>query len=200
MIAGLILYIFSILILQQLLWPQYLLFGVVWNGTGESLLLVLSSSVVEHILLVPISDSGLDIFCWALSRDVNFSLRSSWEFIRGSRNQNEVFSLIWQRHIPSRVSFFFWRLLHSFLVTDDDLCLKGFHMVSRCLCNRDVENIRHLFLDYPVVQQIWRRFYSMIDRLYLSFLSHHALFSHWRRYCRSRSSNHIRVILPCFIL
>ena len=34
MIDGLILYLFSILILQQLLWPQYFLFGVVWNGTG----------------------------------------------------------------------------------------------------------------------------------------------------------------------
>ena len=81
-----------------------------------------------------------------------FSLMSNWEFVYASRSQNEAFSLIWQRHIPSRVSFFLWRLLNGFLATDDTLCFKGFHIVSRCLCNRDVETIRHLFFNYPVVQ------------------------------------------------
>ena len=71
-------------------------------------------------------------------------------------------------------------------------------MVSRCLCNRDVETIRHLFLDCPMVQQVWPRFYSMIGRPYLSFLSPHALLSHWRRCCCSLK--HIRVILSYFIL
>ncbi|KAK9204228.1 hypothetical protein WN943_014486 [Citrus x changshan-huyou] len=85
--------------------------------------------------------------------DENFSLRNSWEFIGGSHSQNEVFPLIWQQHILSRVSFFLWCVLHGFLATDDAFCLRGLHMVSRCLCNRDVETIRHLLLDCPMVQQ-----------------------------------------------
>ena len=58
--------------------------GVEWDRV--KLLSVLPSSVVKHILLVSISDAGPDILRWALSRDENFSLRSSWEFLRRSRN------------------------------------------------------------------------------------------------------------------
>ena len=63
--------------------------GVEWDK--GNLLSVLPSSVVEQILLVPIFYSGPDILRWTLFRDVNFSLRSSWEFICGSRNHNEFF-------------------------------------------------------------------------------------------------------------
>ena len=38
----------------------------------------------------------------------------------------------------------------------------------------------------------------MIGRLYFSFLSPHALLSHWQWCCLSLK--HIRAILPCFIL
>ena len=68
--------------------------GVDWDK--GKLLSILPSSVVEQIVLVLIYDTGLDILRWAIFRDGNFSLRSSWEFVRGSCSQNEVFSLIWQ--------------------------------------------------------------------------------------------------------
>ena len=124
-----------------------------WCGLGQrELLSVLPSLVVEQILLVPISGTGPDILRLAIFRDGNFSLMNNWEFVRGSHNQNVVFSLIWQRHIPSRVSFFLWHLLNGFLGTDDALYLRGFHMVFRCLCNGDVEIVKPLFLDCPVVQ------------------------------------------------
>ena len=91
--------------------------GVDWDK--GKLLSVLPSLVVEQILLVPISGTGPDILRLAIFRDENFSLMNNWEFVHGSRSQNEVFSLIWQRHIPSQVSFFLWRLLNGFLATDD---------------------------------------------------------------------------------
>ena len=75
--------------------------------------------------------------------------------MRCTRPRDEVYSIIWQRHIPSRVSFFLWRLLHGFLATDDALCSRGFHMVSRCVCGREDETLRHLFLDCPRTRHIW---------------------------------------------
>ena len=58
--------------------------GMDWDR--GKILSVLPSSVVEQILLVPISGVGLDILRWALSKDGNISLKNSWEFIRGSRS------------------------------------------------------------------------------------------------------------------
>lgn len=63
--------------------------GVDWDK--GRLLSVLPSSVVEQIVLVPIFGTGPDILRLAISRDGNFSLRSSWEFVCGSRSKNGVF-------------------------------------------------------------------------------------------------------------
>lgn len=159
---------------------------------------VLPTSVVAQILSVPISSGEPDLLRWALATDGMFHLRTAWELVRSWRPKDEVFAVIWQRHIPSRVSFFLWRLLHGFLATDDALCSRGFYMVSRCICGRAVETARHLFLDCARVRQVWGHFQRMLGIHDVRFLSSRALLLHWRRCATSRS--HVRVLLPCFIL
>ena len=62
---------------------------------------------------------------------------------------------IWQRHIPSWVSLFLWRLIHGFLAINDALSSRGFYMVSRCVYSRVVDSFRHLFVDCQQVRQAW---------------------------------------------
>lgn len=80
-------------------------------------------------------------------------MRTTWELVRDSRLKDEVCAFIWQRFILSRASFFLWRLLRDLLATDDALCIRGFHMVTQCLCGGAIETVWHLFLDYPRVRQ-----------------------------------------------
>ncbi|KAH9750075.1 reverse transcriptase domain-containing protein [Citrus sinensis] len=170
--------------------------GTVWDrGKLED---ILPSSIVEQILLVPISCAEPDLICWDLSPDGAFHLRTAWELVRCTRPRDEVYSIIWQRHIPSRVSFFLWRLLHSYLATDDALCSRGFHMVSRCLCGRAAETLRHLFLDCPRTRHIWGHYQRFLGLRQLDFLSPRALLLTWR--LRAPSRDHLLVLLPCFIL
>lgn len=96
MIAGLNLHLFHFNPSVASMAPN--IFFLVWCGVDwdkGKLLSILPSSVVEQIVLVHISSTRPDILRWAIFRDGNFSLRSSWEFVRRSRSQNEVFSLIW---------------------------------------------------------------------------------------------------------
>lgn len=58
-----------------------------WQGAvldSGRLLFVLPTSIVEQISLISISVVGLNILCWTLSRDGNFSKKSAWELVRGS--------------------------------------------------------------------------------------------------------------------
>lgn len=170
--------------------------GTVWDrGKLED---ILPTSIVEQILLVPISCEEPDLIRWDLSPDGSFHLRTAWELVRCTRPRDEVYSIIWQRHIPSRVSFFLWRLLHGYLATDDALCSRGFHMVSRCLCGREAETLRHLFLDCPRTRHIWGHYQRILGMRQLDFLSPRALLLIWR--LRAPSRNHLLVLLPCFIL
>ncbi|KAH9750680.1 hypothetical protein KPL71_013964 [Citrus sinensis] len=69
--------------------------------------------------MAPISSFWCDIFCWALSRDVNFSLRSSWEFIRGSRNQNEARNTLKYDSVAFNVDVFIYRVLLDIKLVSD---------------------------------------------------------------------------------
>ncbi|KAH9750081.1 zf-RVT domain-containing protein [Citrus sinensis] len=158
----------------------------------------LPRSIVEQILLVPISSEEPDLIRWDLSPDGTFHLQTAWELVRCTRPRDEVYSIIWQRHIPSRVSFFLWRLLHGFLATDDALCLRGFHMVSRCVCGREAETLGHHFLDCPRTRYICGHYQRILGMRELGFLSPRALPPIWRR--RAPSRNHLWVLMPCFIL
>lgn len=118
--------------------------------------------------------------------------------MRQTHQSNSVFAAIWQKYIPSRVSFFLCRLLKGYLATDDSLCLKGFHMVSHCICGQESESIDHLFLKCQKVQPIWRYFHQMMGVIQFSYRSPLALLNRWRR--RFRSPHHIGFLLPCHVL
>lgn len=67
---------------------------------------ILPSSIVAQILLASSSSGEADLICWVLASDDMFHLRSAWELVRCSRLRDVVFSIIWQQHIYSQVSFF----------------------------------------------------------------------------------------------
>lgn len=132
--------------------------GTVWDrGKLQD---VLPSSIVAQILLVPISREEPDLIRWDLTIDGTFQLRSAWELVRCTKPRIEVFSLIWQQLIPSWISFFFWQMLHGFLATDDALCLRGFCMVSRRICDQAAETACHLFLVSPRIRLVSRCIYD----------------------------------------
>lgn len=127
-------------------------FLMVWDK-GE-LLSILPSSVIEQILLVLISSVGSDMLHWTLSGDGDFSLMTLGSLFVSLGPRMRSFSFIWPQHILSRVSFLLWCLLHSFLVTDDALCLRGFYMAFDVIVVRLLRLSGTYFWICPVVRQI----------------------------------------------
>lgn len=94
MIASFALCFFIFLTLQPLLWFLCPFLA----GSKGRLLFVLPTSIVEQNLLISVSGIGPDILRWTLSSVRNFSMKITWELVRGSWIWNEVFTYIWQRH------------------------------------------------------------------------------------------------------
>lgn len=56
---------------------------------------VLSTSIVEQILLGPFSSREPNLIHWDLSSDGTPRLRTACELVHCSRSRDEVFSIIW---------------------------------------------------------------------------------------------------------
>ncbi|OVA14780.1 Reverse transcriptase zinc-binding domain [Macleaya cordata] len=66
---------------------------------------------------------------------------------------------IWNKDIPSKVSFVLWATALGSIPTQDVLRRKGFYMVNRChLCMRSEETGDHLFLHCKFTSLVWSYF------------------------------------------
>lgn len=65
--------------------------GIIWDK--GKLLLILPTLVIEQILLISIFSDGLDILHWTLSKDEDFSMKTSQEVVREHQIRNGIFFL-----------------------------------------------------------------------------------------------------------
>ena len=71
---------------------------------------------------------------------------------------------LWRHYLPPARSFLAWRLLHGRIPTDDHLCARGFHLVSRCyLCVNQHESLDHTFSSCSYAVAVWTALASLFE-------------------------------------
>jgi hypothetical protein len=89
-----------------------------------------------------------------------YSVREAYKDLisRTSCSTSAVWSKVWHKSIPSKVSCMVWRLLQNRLATRDNLCRRGVigHGSSLCVgeCGRE-ETTNHLFFECPKFSGVW---------------------------------------------
>ena len=79
--------------------------------------------------------------------------------INNSGEHNLVLNTLWTLKIPSKLICFYWLLVNERILTWDHLQSCGFSGPSRCvLCERNCEDIIHLFLLCPFSVKIFTHF------------------------------------------
>lgn len=148
MIVGLVLCLFSSLILLQLLWSLCPHFGFSWFGIKGNFcqfypLQLLSRFywslflVLDHICFTG-PYPGMEIFLWWLLGVCSWVLDQEWGL-----------SPLYGSNIFFHGSLFYYGACCIVFGNGWCLALKGFLHGFRCHCGRAVEIIRHLFLDLP---------------------------------------------------
>ena len=97
-----------------------------------------------------------DTLCWWLKGDGKFNSRSYYHAIRGVSNSLFPWKGIWKPKIPKRMAVFLWTTTHGWILTLDNLMLKGRPLTNWCcMCCRDGESADHLLLHCPVTHSLW---------------------------------------------
>lgn len=122
-----------------------------------------STEVVNEILKIQISPlaSPKTLF-WNPSKSGNFSSKSAYivdQSNRFSPNTHPTgfnWKKLWNSKLHNRHKLFLWRIINNIFPTKARLHYIFHSNDLYCpLCNNDVEDIDHLFIKCPFIQQIW---------------------------------------------
>jgi len=84
---------------------------------------------------------------WKLERKGDFDIRLFYNKLRGSFSIIFPWKDIWKVKAPWHVSFFVWTVAWNRILTSDNLRLRGFDFVDKCImCCRCGEIVDHYFL------------------------------------------------------
>jgi hypothetical protein len=109
---------------------------------------------VEQVA-IPLVDKE-DKLLWTHSHDGELSFKDSFSFHCNTGQNIGWTKFVWNLSIPPSKSFVIWRCLHSKILTDDNLSLRGCNLPSMCsLCEKHLESSKHLFLECRFAKNIW---------------------------------------------
>lgn len=95
---------------------------------------------------------------WTIENSGKFSTKSAWEFCTDSNAKSFLFSTIWNKVLPTKISIFMWKLLHNKLPLDKNFQNVGISLASKCVCCNNwpqIEDRLHLFFNSQSANNTW---------------------------------------------
>ena len=108
----------------------------------------------------------MDQACWCLEPSGQFSVKSTWEVIRPHKNLHTWGEGIWDSFLPTKISFFLWRVFWNRLPSDDRISQMGVYLCSKCCCcgnNPQTETLQHLLFYGEWATRAWNSFLKCFD-------------------------------------
>jgi hypothetical protein len=110
--------------------------------------------LVTRLMGVQITDQ-VDTFKWGLTTWDFFCVKSMYNYLI---NGHTIYlkKYIWKIKAPLKIRIFLWFHHKEVILTNHNLCKRGWHGSSKCcFCDQD-ETIQYLFFTCPFVKIIWR--------------------------------------------
>lgn len=105
-------------------------------------------------------------FSFMMRENVNFSVRSFYQFLVGNMwNRRDYFlaTQIWKTLAPQRIAFFAWETGRECILTIDKLMKRSRTVVHGCyLCKRTAETCNHILLWCPLAYEMWTIVYNLL--------------------------------------
>ncbi|VFQ73314.1 unnamed protein product [Cuscuta campestris] len=117
---------------------------------------------------------------WSLEANGSFSLKSAFDFCRPSSPIVASFKYLWMKPQIPKVGVFTWKLFKHCLPIPENLQRLGFHLPSICpFCRADSFASKHVFLDCPQIEEVWKHFSACLGFLHRFSSSINQHFMDW---------------------
>ena len=124
----------------------------------------LPDDILTALLRINISLSDKeDSMHWDPESDGLFRVKSAWDICRKKEEVKWWGKGIWDSALPSKISFFLWKVFWHRLPTDDMLMRMQISIPSKCVCcvsSPHCESISHLFFEGEWACGVWAWFCS----------------------------------------
>ncbi|KAF5200823.1 hypothetical protein FRX31_009590 [Thalictrum thalictroides] len=103
---------------------------------------------------------------WPFNCDRIFTIKSFIQQSTDTHNPSKIFRRIWQISIPSKISFFSWKLLLDAIPVDEALARCHISIASKCLCctTSSEESLIHLFVTSEWARRILLYFNDIFEQ------------------------------------
>ncbi|KAL6565124.1 hypothetical protein OROMI_016574 [Orobanche minor] len=144
-------------------YPFGTIVGLFWNN-GEwdrrKISDKLPSGLCDHICSFLTSPSDIQPV-WTLSANGKFNFKTTWDFTRKKKPPDNILHFCWNPLITPTISVFMVKVLNNWIPTPDGLSRRGIIANNACFCCNGVESLPHLFLNGPVVKEVWKVFHNL---------------------------------------
>ncbi|KAF5203460.1 Reverse transcriptase zinc-binding domain, partial [Thalictrum thalictroides] len=129
-------------------------------------------------------DMDEDKRVWPHDNSGDFTIKSFVRLCQGDHPKYPLLKRIWSAYIPTKVSFFIWKLLHGAIATDTAIKSCNVSLASRCHCCSlpSIETNHHLFLYSDLAKELWRHFNTVFDIKWPRFYNLSTIIGLWFRH------------------
>lgn len=120
-----------------------------------------ASYIVTNVK-APYKGKGNNSLIWISDIRVQFTVKSTWEYIRYREQTNSIYSKIWVKGLPFKMAFFMWRAWKFKVPVDYRMRRGGYEGPLRYWCcqNPKQETMSHVFLKAFTANRTWSYFAS----------------------------------------
>lgn len=156
--------------------------GGEWNT--QRLYEILPEEFAEHIIVnlqPPAAQGVLDVPVWSLESKGQFSVRTTWEYVRNRAEPMSAYKKIWVKGLPFKIAFFMWKVWRNKLPLDEFFRRLGYQMASKCWCCADPleETTQHLFFTSYAANKVWRYYLGHAGIVTEGLTLHQAIIKCW---------------------
>ncbi|KAL0373102.1 UNVERIFIED_CONTAM: putative ribonuclease H protein [Sesamum calycinum] len=77
--------------------------------------------IVQRVVAIPFDDVGNGKSCWKVNPTGHFSIKTAWELVRDGGTRRPLLKELWHPTVTPSMSIFLRRLLHNFILVDEQL-------------------------------------------------------------------------------
>ncbi|CAH9143864.1 unnamed protein product [Cuscuta epithymum] len=104
-----------------------------------------------------------DTTIWTLTFTGSYSFRSAYEEIKPKRDLHQNILNIWNKNIPTKISFFMWKVINNLQPFQEKLYLFGNNGTFKCPFCNNFDTRDHCYTSCDLSKNLWTHYGNLLN-------------------------------------